>query len=407
MRKLFSLLLTIILIVSTSDFIYAHSGRTDSSGGHNCSEKSKAKGLCTGYHYHNGGGSSSGGSSSAGTSSTQSSDKDCSDFASYDEVVEYWNKKGYSKTNDPERLDGWGNTVDDGIPCEVPSGYDTSKINGSPEQIAKQNAEKDKANGEAKGFDIGYQDGYNEKDENPTTSKGSDAYKEGFKTGYIKGFKDGTGKITGLKEQAEEAGYKLGQKTDKIDIPTKYSQNVILKATFEKGFKEAVSERVKEKEDEYREKGYNNGKNDTEQNLNDLEENYLKAYQDGYEKGQKELRDEYYKKGYNDAFKMLDYKQPNFLKEKYTKWYKEGFESNNDVIEIQDEAYELGLSGEKLYIPEKYIKSEEIFNHYFELGAIEYQEEQRQENAQTTVGMGVLLAGWLARRFYVAKKMIA
>lgn len=43
----------------------AHSGRTDSSGGHNCSEKSQAKGLCTGYHYHNGGSSSSGSSSSS------------------------------------------------------------------------------------------------------------------------------------------------------------------------------------------------------------------------------------------------------------------------------------------------------------------------------------------------------
>ena len=28
-----------------------HSGRTDSRGGHKCSANSKAKGLCTGYHY--------------------------------------------------------------------------------------------------------------------------------------------------------------------------------------------------------------------------------------------------------------------------------------------------------------------------------------------------------------------
>ena len=47
----------------------AHSGRTDSSGGHNCSDKSIAKGLCTGYHYHNGGSDSSGGSSSDSSSS--------------------------------------------------------------------------------------------------------------------------------------------------------------------------------------------------------------------------------------------------------------------------------------------------------------------------------------------------
>ena len=35
-----------------SDLVLGHSGRTDSSGGHNCSAKSKRKGLCSGYHYH-------------------------------------------------------------------------------------------------------------------------------------------------------------------------------------------------------------------------------------------------------------------------------------------------------------------------------------------------------------------
>jgi|GEM_PF-1766740 len=46
-----------LLLISIS-FISAqalsHSGRTDSSGGHNCSYKSQQKGLCSGYHYHGG-----------------------------------------------------------------------------------------------------------------------------------------------------------------------------------------------------------------------------------------------------------------------------------------------------------------------------------------------------------------
>jgi LPXTG-motif cell wall-anchored protein len=70
----------------------------------------------------------------ATTASAESNglDKDCSDFKGqpYQAVVDYWNSKGYTATNDPERLDGWGNKVDDGIPCEAPSDYDTSKING-------------------------------------------------------------------------------------------------------------------------------------------------------------------------------------------------------------------------------------------------------------------------------------
>ena len=39
-----------LLVISTSAL--SHSGRTDSSGGHKCSQKSINKGLCTGYHYH-------------------------------------------------------------------------------------------------------------------------------------------------------------------------------------------------------------------------------------------------------------------------------------------------------------------------------------------------------------------
>ena len=51
MRVLFSLI--IILFISPGS-LYAHSGGLDSQCGHNCSEKSKRKGLCYGYHYHYG-----------------------------------------------------------------------------------------------------------------------------------------------------------------------------------------------------------------------------------------------------------------------------------------------------------------------------------------------------------------
>jgi len=51
MQKLLVLSLSALVVFNT----YAHSGRTDSSGGHNCSAKSVNKGLCSGYHYHNSG----------------------------------------------------------------------------------------------------------------------------------------------------------------------------------------------------------------------------------------------------------------------------------------------------------------------------------------------------------------
>ena len=45
--------LLLLVITSLASYSLAHSGRTDAYGGHNCSEKSKQKGLCSGYHYHN------------------------------------------------------------------------------------------------------------------------------------------------------------------------------------------------------------------------------------------------------------------------------------------------------------------------------------------------------------------
>jgi hypothetical protein len=41
-----------LFLVALSMPTSAHSGGTDSSGGHNCSQKSIDKGLCVGYHYH-------------------------------------------------------------------------------------------------------------------------------------------------------------------------------------------------------------------------------------------------------------------------------------------------------------------------------------------------------------------
>ncbi|MGI2296985.1 stalk domain-containing protein [Paenibacillus sp. GXUN7292] len=69
--KVVSFIVVILLAFATT--ASAHSGRTDANGGHNCSEKSKAKGLCTGYHYHNSGKDSDSSKSSNSKSSSSSS----------------------------------------------------------------------------------------------------------------------------------------------------------------------------------------------------------------------------------------------------------------------------------------------------------------------------------------------
>lgn len=326
MRKISYLtVLFLLLFLSFQGTVDAHSGRTDSNGGHNCSDKSQAKGLCTGYHYHNGGEDSSTDRSSSGTSSNsnQAWDKDCADFGSYDEVVEYWNSKKYTKHNDPEKLDGWGNKVDDGIPCEAPDGYDTAQINGSPEQIAQQTAKQEKVKGESDGYAVGVKDGYGQKDQNPIPTSSSDAYKEGYKIGYSKGYEEGLNKISTEKKEADKAGYELGKKQDSILISEDYKNNTILKTAFESGFNRGVAERDKVKEDEFTALGYKDGKRDNNNPPTNVKESYLEAYEKGFEKGLQEFKKSYYDKGYQAAFTMLEYKEPTIDNEKYIDWYKE------------------------------------------------------------------------------------
>ena len=42
----------VFLFVLMTHNVMAHGGGLDNQGGHNCSDKSKRKGLCSGYHTH-------------------------------------------------------------------------------------------------------------------------------------------------------------------------------------------------------------------------------------------------------------------------------------------------------------------------------------------------------------------
>ncbi|MCQ6277059.1 YHYH domain-containing protein [Bacillus sp. V3B] len=388
---------------------YAHSGRTDSSGGHNCSEKSQAKGLCSGYHSHNGGGStSSSGSSSSSSSTSVRTDKNCSDFATYDEMIQYWNSKGYSATYDPENLDGWGNgQVDDGIPCEAPSGYDKTKINNSPEQIQYNQDQQDQTNGDKQGYAQGLNDGYQEATNNSIASTGSDAFKQGYASGYNRGYEEGNSKVEADKGRATDEGFALGQTQDNIIVPDTYVSHPSLKKSFEDGFNKAVTERVEAKKKEYIDLGYNDGKKDTLSSPKDVEEIYITSYQEGFDKAQNELKEEYVQQGYESAFTMVKYKEPDLANEKFKDWYKEGFVSNNEIAKIKNAALDLGKQGEELSIPSQYKQGESIFTYYYELGLKEHEEQQNANQKAAAGGIGAVALAWLGRRLYVAKRMIS
>lgn len=74
-RLLKIMFMTCLLLTLLGSAVSAHSGRTDANGGHNCSAKSKEKGLCTGYHYHNSGSSSTTKTTKSSTSTKSSTQK--------------------------------------------------------------------------------------------------------------------------------------------------------------------------------------------------------------------------------------------------------------------------------------------------------------------------------------------
>lgn len=53
MADFISKLVGFLFITALTFNCFAHSARTDSTGGHNCSAKSISKGVCSGYHSHN------------------------------------------------------------------------------------------------------------------------------------------------------------------------------------------------------------------------------------------------------------------------------------------------------------------------------------------------------------------
>jgi len=63
---------------------------------------------------------------SAGPKASAFTDKDCGDFSSKQEVMNFWYTNGYSASNDPHRLD----RDKDGLPCEVSSGEYKSFVAG-------------------------------------------------------------------------------------------------------------------------------------------------------------------------------------------------------------------------------------------------------------------------------------
>ena len=195
--------LSLCLVTSTS-FSDAHSGRTDSNGGHRDNKNKSGLGS---YHYHCGGypahlhtnGCPYGGGSSSSSSSSNSS-----------------NSSNSSSSNT------------------------TSSSNQA--SIEKQK-EREKEQVSSKGFNNGYSDGYNEKLKDEYYSGN---YSDLYESKYNEGYEAGKAKLESEKKAVEEKGYNLGIEGLEINRDQYESEilNTVYTNAYDEGFREYQSKKV-------------------------------------------------------------------------------------------------------------------------------------------------------------------
>jgi hypothetical protein len=365
----------------TAMSVGAHSGRTDGSGGHNCSQKSINKGLCSGYHYHNGGGDSSGGGSNE---------------PSYEEIAAQEKSQGKKDGYNQGYSDAYNggmtqNSETSSGSWDYQDGYESGYNNGFEKGKAEFESIKEKA------INSGYSLG--KKQDNILIPKEFSKISL-IESYYVTAFEKGVKERDDIeKKKLEVKGFNDGKKNIKNE-PKKVKEDYL--KSYQKGFREGLANYDQRMMTIYSKKGEEDGIKDIKNIPTKVKDTYVKAYEQGHKKGLDQLKQSFVKKGHEAAFTMITYKKPKLDKPLYVKWYKEGYLSNREVQKVKDLAFEDGLEGKELNIPKEYLEAKTIYNHYFEKG-----QEQRTENNMKKSGVfGFIIIGWLSRRLYVAKKMI-
>lgn len=395
--KKWSLLFGLILLFSFSLNAEAHPGRTDSSGGHNCTAKSVAKGLCTEYHFHNGGSTPAPETSPSTTPKVQEPVYDPKVYydngyeAGYSKGIEQGYKAGDDSVKSPDSNDDYVEGWD--------SGFDTGYAEGLEKKEAEEKVAKEKVDGAAKGkvdgkvaFDAG---------------KAIDAFTHAANSSeaYIKAYNE-TFKISWETAKVAEAcfkeGYNQGLKQDEL-VVSKICEEESLRTEFEKGYEKGVEERDAKEIEKLTKQGEVAGYEVVElvvpKEAN--KPSYEAAFEKGHQQGMKKREEEVESEGYDSAFKQIE-----FVNEVYTDnevlsaWYKEGYESNEIAKEIKTNAQTLGEESDEYVIAEEYKVNEDsisLYDSLFDKGQkIKDEQEKEQRNMMLSVAaIGAPVAGGL------------
>lgn len=340
----------------TTQLAFAHSGRTDSSGGHRDNKNASGLGSyhyhCGGHpaHLHNGGVCPYSGTSSSSSGSSSSSSNSNSNTSSQQSVIAAKKKEA------------------------TDSGYNS-------------------------GYNSGYEAGCNGQVFNDANSSSySTEYKSGYKNGYEKGKSELEANINNAYNQGYEVGYKCENENNTYTVQA-------VKDSYSKGYNEGKKVYIEENTNNYIKYGEEDANNFAMRTFGDNVFSELKtSYTNAYNKKTEELKKAAYDEGYVQALRSSALDSSRFKNEEEVNSCNEGYSVG--VADLENEknvAYEAGHSNMDYVVPERFSVAQEVVMVSYKKG-VEDLKIEKDKQSKIIAGTMVLLAGGAGATVFVKKK---
>lgn len=388
------LVMTIVLSVST--FSYAHSGRTDSSGGHRDNKNKSGLGS---YHYHCGGNPAHLHGSGycpygSGSSNRSNSDSSSSEYLISQKKSKI-NKEGYNNGYN----DGYSNAMKGkySYSGEYPSEYESGYEKGYSEGENKLRIEM--YNADEKGYSLGLTG------ESFFSKYKNNAVENAYKVGYDRGYSEYLEKTIA---EYRVKGYNDGYSNKEKSI---FNEQVLdkFKDAYESSYSSGYSKYIDETIELYKQKGIEDSKlnlpmkNFEEEDILDI---FKKAYKSEYNKIQQELKKEYSEIGFATALKGLSLNSVKEDNEKYRNWINEGYELGKGKLEKAiAQAYTSGYNKEELSIDKSLELAKEKIIKSFNEGLMKKELEEKEEKEKISMGIGIACVSGVGGLIYYKKQV--
>ena len=332
----------------TTQLAFAHSGRTDSNGGH---KDNKNKSGLGSYHYHCGG--------------------------------------------NPAHLH------ESGV-CPYSSTSSSGGGSSTSSQEAIIAAAKKEANDS--GYNAGYSAGCNGHEFNNSNSS---TYSSEYQNGYSSGYEKGKSELEANVSNAYNEGYALGYKCEGEN--NTYTVQAV-SDSYSKGYREGKRVYIEENTNSYIQYGEEDANNFVMRNFEanvptELKEKYTTAYN----KKTTELKEVAYDAGYVQALRCVDSDASSFNNEEEVNSYNEGYSVGVSNLNLEKNiAYKAGYDEREYSVPEKLsIAKEVVMASYNEGAEVLRLEKEKQSKAIATTVVGLLVVGGAGGAIFMKKKKAA